>query len=248
MTHTPPPATPDYYTPESAKTSGLAVASMVVGILALAVFFVPLVPGLIALVLGLVGISRTGPGRLRGRGFAVAGVACGGSAMALSVVGVLLISILLPSLNRARGAANKIKCASDMRQIGQAARQYAIDFNGPYPDDLPALLAYSSLPNSTVVCPSSSAAAAAPGAALVPGQTLSYVYLGKGMTDDAPATAVLLYEPVDNHDRDGSNFLFADGSVRFLPRGPARAMIAELEAGVNPPNPNAPVPADPAGK
>ena len=47
----------------------------------------------------------------------------------LVVIGIiaLLISILLPSLNRAREAANRIKCGSNMRQIGQAMRQYAID-------------------------------------------------------------------------------------------------------------------------
>ena len=55
----------------------------------------------------------------------------------LVVIGIiaLLISILLPSLNRAREAANQIKCASNMRQIGQAMRQYAIDDirGGAYP-------------------------------------------------------------------------------------------------------------------
>ena len=47
----------------------------------------------------------------------------------LVVIGIiaLLISILLPSLNRAREAANRIKCGSNIRQIGQAMRQYAID-------------------------------------------------------------------------------------------------------------------------
>lgn len=55
----------------------------------------------------------------------------------LVVIGIiaLLISILLPSLNRAREAANRIKCGSNIRQIGQAMRAYAIDDvrSGAYP-------------------------------------------------------------------------------------------------------------------
>jgi len=51
------------------------------------------------------------------------------------VIGIiaLLISILLPSLNRARETANRVKCGSNLRQIGQAILLYSNENKGAYP-------------------------------------------------------------------------------------------------------------------
>ena len=53
----------------------------------------------------------------------------------LVVIGIigLLISILLPALNRAREQANAIKCASNMRQLFAYVTMYLNDNKGMYP-------------------------------------------------------------------------------------------------------------------
>ena len=53
----------------------------------------------------------------------------------LVVIGIiaLLISILLPSLSKARETANRVKCGSNLRQMGQALQLYANENNGNFP-------------------------------------------------------------------------------------------------------------------
>ncbi len=53
----------------------------------------------------------------------------------LVVIGIIavLISLLLPALGKARGSAETIQCASNMRQIGQAIQMFASANNGQAP-------------------------------------------------------------------------------------------------------------------
>lgn len=53
----------------------------------------------------------------------------------LVVIGIiaLLISMLLPALNRARRAATSLTCMSNLRQIGLSIQFYSNDFNGIVP-------------------------------------------------------------------------------------------------------------------
>ena len=196
-------------------TSGIAIAAMIVGILGLvtAIFGIGLLLALLAIVLGAIGIAKTGSPGVRGRGFAITGLVCGIATFVLVIP--LLIAILLPSLNRAREAANRIKCASNLRQIGQGMRQYAINDGryGNFPPDFETVAATTAMTPDAFVCPTSDAVAARPPFAL--GQNLSYVYLGAGLTDSVPAIQVVAHCETHNHRGDGTNLLYGDGSVRF---------------------------------
>src|ERR1700710_1360622 len=53
----------------------------------------------------------------------------------LVVIGIvaLLIGILMPVINAARERANRVKCGSNLAQIGKSLLAYAIDEHGAFP-------------------------------------------------------------------------------------------------------------------
>ena len=192
--------------------------------------------GFAALPLGVAGIFDASRPNRRGSVAAVIGTVFG----VLFVLGILF----LPPMQRRNPPSKRQLCALNLMQVGQALRQYAIDNDrGQFPPDLVALYANTDIQPEVFICPNTTLAPAMRGQPLVFGKTLSFVYIGNGLTDSAANNVVLAYEPITNHGN-GSNFLFADGRVRFLPRRQARAMVAQLEAGTNPPNPNASPPAE----
>ncbi|WP_428938955.1 hypothetical protein [Fontivita pretiosa] len=156
--------------------------------------------------------------------------------------GAMMVSILLPSLNRARETANRVKCAANMRQIGQAMLLHCNEHGGQYPQALGELLTQELSPQ-VFICPSSRtqlppqiAAADLQSQIAWVNANSDYVYLGAGKRVAALGERdILLYEKPDNHNHDGMNITYADGHVEFEPMA---AAMQELEhIGATPPQP-----------
>jgi hypothetical protein len=115
------------------KTSGMAIASLVCGILALCIA----VPGLLGVIFGILAIreiNRSG-GAIGGKGLAIGGLVT--SAIGVLVVGVLVLgSMLLPALARAKAKANRIKCVNNLSYIGKATLGFSEDNSNRTPWNL----------------------------------------------------------------------------------------------------------------
>ena len=121
-----------------------------------------------------------------------------------------------------RETANRVKCGSNMRQLGHALTLYAQAHGGKLPDSLAALLHDDDVPAATHVCPSSNAeppfgSTVAERIARYDGQHSSYVYHGRGLTLPLPEDRPILCEPLLNHQGDGANILFGDLHVEWTP-------------------------------
>jgi hypothetical protein len=166
---------------------------------------------------------------------------CAGGLLLLA----LAVALLLPSLGRARETANRLKCASCLRQIGQAAAIYANDHAGMLPPDLISLYQHADITPEVFTCPSSAIEKAdGPTQAqivtlMLSGNHLSFAWTGGGLTSAAPADVILAFDlelhvPKDHATTTGMNVLFSDGSVTFVDETAAKAVWAQFVAGVRP--------------
>lgn len=103
----------------SAKTSGLAIASLVLAILSFFTFLITSIPAIIVGVLGLVKIRKSG-GKLKGYGIAVTGI----------VLGLMIPILIIPYV---RNIAHRLICSTNMTLIGMEMLVYQNDYDDDFP-------------------------------------------------------------------------------------------------------------------
>ena len=159
----------------------------------------------------------------------------------------ILAAMLLPALARAREAARRANCISNLKQLGLACHMYAQDYEEYFPTGTGATTArtpcldlgtlYSSYVSAwkLFVCPSSTDVATTGSTATsLTAANLSYAMALALTEQTAPDTCMLVDQSAAkasnwlntlatatylNHSTDGVNALFVDGHVEWVPIG-----------------------------
>ena len=208
----PQPATP----PPQAKTSGLAITSLILAILGIFTFCLTALPAIIFGIIALVKIQKSN-GLLKGRGLAITGI------ILPPITVILLMALLIPAFRYTRPVVYRMVCAENMSALGKAMAIYANDNKDKYPAssqwcDL--------LSTQTDICPKMFQCKGG-------GQGRCHYAMNKNIEKlgpNSPLDMVLLFETkggwnqaggrelltTENHPGQGCNVLFIDGYVEFV--------------------------------
>jgi hypothetical protein len=162
--------------------------------------------------------------------------------ISIGIIGVafLVLSLVLPSFNRPYVNSNRDHCLSNLHQIGLGILLYCNDNNGQYPDSFQTILLNEQLTAAVFTCPSTyDTPSTAPttqeqAADMAKAGHVSYIYLGKDLTDKTVLpNQVIAYEPLANHG-DGIDVLLGDGHAEFVNVTRAKKIISDASAGKSP--------------
>lgn len=130
-----PPAVPSPGPPVTPETSGLAVGSLICGIL----FFI-FPSAIAAIVMGHISRAeiRRSEGRKTGAGMALAGLVLGYAGILIMPFVLIIAAIIIPNLMRSKLAANEASAVGSLRTLNSASVMYSAAY-GNFPPSLTAL-------------------------------------------------------------------------------------------------------------
>lgn len=189
----------------------------------------------------LVQADRDSPIRTTAKRTIWVGIAVG------SVNALIVTSLLLYGAMQINERVARTYCPHHLRSIGMAIQMYANDYGDVLPPSFQSVIATQDITTEVFICPGSADAAAnlpvnttaaQRAASVVEGTgTRSYFYrppVGVAASQLTPRH-VIAYEKPTNHNGDGGSILFGDWHVERVPKGQFEQIIAEVEAGQNPP-------------
>ncbi|MBA4150559.1 MAG: DUF4190 domain-containing protein [Verrucomicrobia bacterium] len=124
---------PSYPNPSQPKTAGIAITSLVLGIISYICLLGPFT-AIPAIICGHVARKRirNSEGALTGEGFGLAGLILGYVNLAILLLIIpLLLAIAIPNFVKARSTASVNSCINNLRQLDGATAQWAIENKKP---------------------------------------------------------------------------------------------------------------------
>lgn len=108
------------------RRRGLAVASLVIGIISLPTLGLVGIGAVVSIVLGVIALVKASraPAEYGGKGFAIGGIVCGALSILLIPLMGIIAAIAIPSLLRARISANEVASIGDARTVISAETAY----------------------------------------------------------------------------------------------------------------------------
>ena len=188
------------------RTSGLAIASLVLGI-------IPIlgIGAILAIIFGVKARNRIKiDPSLGGEGLALAGTILG---IVWLVIGIFILpAMFLPAVARAREKARRAVCMSNLKQVGLACHMFAQDHNEKFPKSPADLFPEYVTSPKILVCPS--AKINVPEKINQDNATICYEYVS-GLTESYSSDCLVAYDRIENH-LEGRNVLFLDGHVKWI--------------------------------
>lgn len=166
----------------SQNTSGLAIASLICGILG----FVTLgLAGLPAVITGHLSLSqiKKSAGALGGKGMAIAGLIMGYLGFGIIFIAIFA-SMAVPAFTVAQVRGNQMKAVNNARQLVISMRQYALDHDGSLPPTLEALYQENLLTDRRLL--------EVPGTPVKTTPETAWEYRGAGMKDSSGSSSIVL--------------------------------------------------------
>jgi len=204
--------------PLEVRTSGLAIAALVLGLLSACTMFLTALPAIILGIIGLIKITQS-KGKLKGMGLAIAGMAI---PVVLLPIAALMMGIMMPALARTRSVAQRMVCGTNLSGLGKAIMIYSNDYDR-FPTSskwCDLLIEYVDVTEMQFRCRSDKDARCS--------YAMNKNIEGLDLNKIDPDT-VLLFESVDGWNQsggpellntdnhfEGCNILFADGHAKFV--------------------------------
>jgi prepilin-type processing-associated H-X9-DG protein len=224
----------------AAKTSGLAITSLVLGILSPFTCLLTAIPAIIFGIVALVKIGK-GRGQLKGKGLAIAGICVPVAVLPLVAIEM---AIMIPALAKTRTMAQRLACASNLSGLRKAMLIYSNDYNDMYPTSskwCDLLVEHVEVTPKTFRCPG------APEGPCNYAMNKNVEKLGA----NSPPDMILLFETApgwnqsggpeilttENHQGEGCNILFVDSHVEFVKTKDLKKLRWEKEQSTPVPEP-----------